>query len=56
MRGDIWKQVGDQLKGIIESAFFLFFFFFLSKEFAATGSSYTDVMSTSSKKTDKVLQ
>lgn len=55
MRGDIWKQVGDQLKGIIESAFFLFFFF-LSKEFAATGSSYTDVMSASSKKTDKVLQ
>lgn len=54
MRGDIWKQVGDQLKGIIESAFFLFFF--LSKEFAATGSSDTDVMSASSKKTDKVLQ
>lgn len=54
MRGDIWKQVGDQLKRIIESAFpFLFLF---SKEFAATGSSNMDVMSASSKEIDKVLQ
>lgn len=30
MRGDIWKQVGDQLKGIIESAFFLFLLFFFN--------------------------
>lgn len=45
--------MGDQLKGIIESAFFLLL---LSKEFAATGNSGTDVMSASSKEVDKVLQ
>lgn len=51
MRGDVQKQVGDQLNGITESAFFLH-----SKECAATGNSGADIMSASSKAIDRVLQ
>lgn len=52
MRGDVQKQVGDQLNGITESAFF----FFHSKECAATGNSRAHIKSASSKGIDKVLQ
>lgn len=50
MRGDVQKQVGDQLNGITESAFF---FFFHSKECAATGNSRAHIMSASSKGIDR---